>query len=148
MKFIGLSAFFVLLFAWILIGADWNTFVIGFFLDAPSLMGVIGIPVAVALICGDGDILFPSIKAVFSKTPLNARDNERALRLFKLMRKTTLVAAALMALASVVLILGNLSDVYALGANVALAVLPFFYAIIINLALIYPAIQILSKTEI
>ena len=147
MKFIGLSAFFVLLFAWILIGAGWSTFVIGFFLDAPSLIGVIGIPFAVAMICGDTDILFPSIKAVFSKTALNARDNERALRMFKLMRKTTFVAATMMTLTSVVLVLGNLLDVYALAAVMVLAMLPFFYAMIINLALIYPAIHVLSKTN-
>ena len=150
MKIIGLIAFFVFAALWVLIGAGYNFGALALLIDAPSLMGIVGMTLAVALISGYGPLVFPGFKAAWSQktaAALSPHERKKAAAMFKQMKKTAALVAALMGLTNFVLILANAHDIEALAANLALTALPAIYALILTAVILNPAIAALAANN-
>ena len=146
---LGILMFFGVLFLFALINANWE--IVGataIFLDAPTALAFTIVLCAVIVATGQLEVFTTGVKAVFSsKVQLSCEKNRGAIRLFKLLRKTTQYAALLFVAMGLTQMLGNLQDIDALAANFALVLLAVIYAAVINLILINPAIAILERRE-
>jgi len=115
------------------------------FYDVPTITGLAAVIVAVIVITGGSKTFSSACSALMSEEyNISADDIEKAIRLFKLLRRSTVCAAILYSMASAVLGLQDFS-LYTIGPNIATILLSVFYAALINLIFINPSINILEN---
>lgn len=143
----GILVFIVGVFFMALIGADYNLNLAMVFIDGPTTFCFIVVFAAVIISTGGFRTFITAINALSSKKySISAADKEKAIRLFKLLGKSVVYASILFTLMGLMLILVQLDDIdpAALGPSIAVAILAVFQGAFINLALIFPAINILE----
>ena len=121
------------------------------FLNLPSAFMFLFAIVAVLIMKGGFKTLIVAINALLSKKySISAADQEKAIRLFKLLAKTVVYASFLFTIVCLINILMNMDYLdpwftHNLGFNIAATFVFIFYALVINMVFIYPAISILES---
>ena len=120
------------------------------FLNLPIAFMFLSAIVAVLVMKGGFKTLIVAINALLSKKySISAADQEKAIRLFKLLAKTVRYASVLFTMICLINILMNVDYpnpgyMYVLGVNIAATFVFIIYALIINMVFIHPAIDILE----
>jgi hypothetical protein len=136
-----LALLFVVLF--MLSGFDiWQAF---FFVDLPTIFSFMFLTAIILFATGEFKIFIAAVNAILSKSyVISAEETKKAIRLFRLLRKSNLYFSFIIAIFVSTLMLFDLSDVYTLGPNLAFILHALFYGLLVNLALVNPAIYILK----
>jgi flagellar motor component MotA len=113
------------------------------FIDVSSFLIFVFSITAMVIITNRSALFLSAVKSLFVKRhKLITEQAVQAARLFKLLRKTVWYTAVVGTMVGVVLMMRNLQDMNILAANMALSLLSVFYAALINLIFINPAIAI------
>ena len=110
------------------------------FIDAPSLGSVYVIGVICIITCETEAFIAGAKALIFKKYQITDEMRARALRLYKLLRCCVNYSAVFFVIVSVVASMGALDSFDVIGVHIALALLPVFYAVIINMLFINPVI--------
>ena len=118
------------------------------FFHLPSMISIIIVIAAVLYMTGEFKTFIKGINALlFKKYHISYADRNRAVKLFKLLIKVTVYICIANIAMGVVFILGTLEDPAALGPMVSVLLLTFFYAALLNLIFLLPAIHLLEKRK-
>lgn len=142
----GVLLFLVGLFFITLMGANLELPVaIAVLFDLPTTFAFIIAITSVIVATGSFKTFITAINALLSKKySISAADKEKAVRLFQLIGKTVVYASVLFAVMGIMLMLRSLSDPYSIGPKVSIALCSLFQGTLINLILVYPAINVLE----
>ena len=129
-----------------LINGDWQLSSVVDFIDAGSFLLFVFAITTMVIITNQSALFLSAVKAMFfRKHRLIPELAARAVRLFKLLRKTVWYTAVLGTIVAVVLMMRNLQDMDVLAANTALSFLFPFYGVFINIIFVNPAINIFES---
>ena len=118
---------------------------IGNFLDAPTLIMVVGILMGIELIAGRFSRVFKALISSIKRTDLLDDDSrEIYLQDLKFAIKSTVIASLFSALIGFINLLCNVSDLYSVGPSFAVMSVSFFYGLLI-VALLFALRERLKK---
>jgi len=144
----GILVFLVFLFLLIALASGFNVGVALMLFDLATAIFFKAAVAAVIISTGGLKVFVMAINAILSKSyKISSADREKAVRLFKLIRKTIIYTAVLHTIIGVLLSMMQLSDIHAFMANLAISFLSIFYGALANMLLVNPAISILESRE-
>ena len=118
---------------------------IGNFLDAPTLIMVVGILMGIELIAGKFGRVFKALIASIKRTDLLDDDSRQIyLQDLKFAIKSTVIASLFSALIGFINLLCNVSDLSSVGPSFAVMSVSFFYGLLIA-ALLFALRERLKK---
>lgn len=142
MFILGILVFLLIIVATMFISA--NT--IGYFLDIPSILFVLGLYFASLLATsGVNDFLY-GLKCIAKKEFIGEDVQiKKSLEAFYLLNKVTLGICLLGFITGLISLLSQIKDMSTFGPSIAVALLVSFYALVINTCFIKTSISILKK---
>jgi len=115
-------------------------------IDTPTAFFYVGTMFSVVIATKSFKTFVSTINAVLSKNYyISGSDKEKAIRLFKLLAKISLIASSVSTLVGLITLLTNLSDIRYLGPSIAVAILPILGGLCVNLIFIHPTIYLLES---
>ncbi|MFP3155594.1 hypothetical protein LQZ18_14430 [Lachnospiraceae bacterium ZAX-1] len=147
MKFIiGILVFGVSTFFIALIGTQYDGLaMLTLFIDMPTILWFIVAIMAVIISTGSWKTFIVAMNAILSKKyHISAAEKERAIRLFKLIRKTVIYATVVIITLSLMVVLKYMSEPAKLGSNFSVILYGLFCGAFINLVIVNPALDILK----
>ena len=119
------------------------------FIDIPSAITYIIVMLSVIIATGSFKVFTSAINAVLSKSyHISAAGKERAIKLFKLLEKTSIYSSIVISLIGIIFMGLNIdiqTQAYQILPSFTIGILPMFYGISVNIILIQPAIYILES---
>lgn len=118
------------------------------FLDYPSLIFILALAAVVVAVTGSFKTLIMGTNCVMSKRyQISEQNRQKAIDVFIMLRRVLTSAGIVIFTFGMVLALGSLGDPDALGPNLAVALISQFYAQLLNLFFVNPAIYILQTRK-
>ncbi|MCL2187801.1 MAG: hypothetical protein FWC16_02070 [Defluviitaleaceae bacterium] len=145
-RLMGYVVIFFGFFVLMAISANWQTWWLGQFLDAPSIIWLVFAIVGVILITGENKTFIVAINAIINKRyVLPEQTRDKAIRLFRMISKAVYGSAVIAVASSIVIMLLTLDDPSALGPMLSVSLLSAVYAAFINFVFFHPAIYLLEN---
>ena len=139
----------LIIFMALTIALIWSTGMeIGLIIDESVLLAYVAVLAGIITATGSFKTFISGINGVVSKKYRMTEElRDKALSLFKLLKKSTIHATVLITVLGLLATLYRMEDISKLGSAVAVALLSILYGAFINLALLNPAIYILCQKQ-